>query len=76
MFPATGVGIRSFVVISVRIWVYQAHIPGNWHEIRQDISDVVVEHRSLVLDYDVRYVLPDLMSVAGNVGLVHPYPTD
>ena len=50
MFPATGVGIRSFVVISVSwIWVYQAHIPGNWHEIRQDISDVVVEHQAAVL---------------------------
>ena len=50
MFPATGVGIRSFVVISVSwIWVYQAHIPGNWHEIRQDISDVVVEHQAAML---------------------------
>ena len=49
MFPATGVGIRSFVVISVSwIWVYQAHIPGNWHEIRQDISDVVVDQAAML----------------------------
>ena len=47
MFPATGVGIRSFVVVSVSwIWVHQAHIPDNWYEIRQDISAVVVEHQA------------------------------